>query len=52
MNAEDISKTTFITPMKTYSNTKMPFSLKNMGATFQRVVKKVYSKQIEKNIKF
>jgi hypothetical protein len=32
---EDREKTTFITPWETYAYARMPFSLKNAGATFQ-----------------
>jgi hypothetical protein len=33
---EDREKTTFITPWETYAYARMPFGLKNVGATFQR----------------
>ena len=35
---EDQHKTTFICPWGTFSYRKMPFSLKNVGATFQRAM--------------
>jgi hypothetical protein len=33
---EDMPKMTFITPWEAYSYAQIPFSLKNVGATFQR----------------
>jgi hypothetical protein len=35
---EDQHKTAFICPWGTFSYRKMPFGLKNVGATFQRAV--------------
>ena len=37
MALEDMEKTSFITPWGTYCYKVMPFSLKNAGATYQRV---------------
>jgi hypothetical protein len=45
---EDIEKTTFITPWETYAYARMPFGLKNVGATFQRTVDHVFKGLIGK----
>jgi hypothetical protein len=40
---EDREKTSFITPWETYAYAKMPFGLKNDGATFQRSMDHAFS---------
>lgn len=50
MNRNDIPKIAFITPKGTYAYIKMPFDLKNAWVTFQRIVNKVFTKQIWGNI--
>ena len=43
-------KTAFITSQGIYYYKVMPFGLKNAGATYQRLVNKMFSKQIGKNM--
>ncbi|XP_072074037.1 uncharacterized protein [Arachis hypogaea] len=42
MHRSDEEKTAFITPDGTYCYTVMPFGLKNAGATYQRLVNKIF----------
>nr|GEU99088.1 reverse transcriptase domain-containing protein [Tanacetum cinerariifolium] len=46
----DEEKTTFHTGQRVYCYTKMPFCLKNAGATYQRLVDKAFDSQIGRNI--
>ena len=50
MKKEDYEKTVFITSQGLYCYKVMPFGLKNAGATYQRLVNQMFSKQIGKNI--
>ncbi|GKD66984.1 reverse transcriptase domain-containing protein [Tanacetum coccineum] len=50
MAKEDEEKTAFITSQGTFCYMKMPFSLRDAGATYQRLVDKVFHKQIGKNL--
>nr|GEW74227.1 reverse transcriptase domain-containing protein [Tanacetum cinerariifolium] len=46
----DEEKTTFHTRQGMYCYTKMPFGLKNTGATYQRLMDKAFDSQIGRNI--
>ena len=46
MNEEDQEKIAFVTSQRLYCYRVMPFGLKNTGATYQRLVNQMFSKQI------
>ena len=46
MDPSDQEKTSFVTGQGTYCYRVMPFRLKNAGATYQRLVNKMFQKQI------
>ena len=50
MAREDEDKTSFITDQGTYCYKVMPFGLKNVGATYQRLVNSVFKEQIGRNV--
>ena len=50
MAEEDQKKTAFITNQGLYCYRVMPFGLKNAGATHQRLVNQMFSKQIGRNV--
>ncbi|GJT59399.1 reverse transcriptase domain-containing protein [Tanacetum coccineum] len=51
MAKEDEDKTAFITSQGIFCYTKMPFRLRNAGATYQHLVDKAFHKQIGRNLK-
>jgi hypothetical protein len=50
MASEDMEKTTFITPWGTFYYKVIPFSLKNVGATYQRAMVTLFHDMIHKEI--
>jgi len=46
VHPDDQKKTTFTTPWGTFMYIKMPFGLKNLGATFQREMDITFAKEI------
>ena len=46
----DQEKTSFVTPIGNYHYKVMPFSLKNVGSTYQRMMTKMFESQMGKNI--
>ncbi|XP_027063199.2 uncharacterized protein [Coffea arabica] len=50
MNEEDQEKTAFYTDRGTYCYTTMPFGLKNAGATYQRLINRLFKNQIGRNV--
>ncbi|XP_072058156.1 uncharacterized protein [Arachis hypogaea] len=50
MHSSDQNKTAFITDLGNYCYKVMPFGLKNAGATYQRLMDRMFAKQIGRNI--
>ena len=50
MDEEDQEKTSFVTSQGLYCYKVMPFGLKNIGATYQRLVNRMFSHQIGRNV--
>ncbi|CAL8087225.1 unnamed protein product [Prunus armeniaca] len=50
MHEDDKAKTSFIIERRTYCYKVMPFGLKNAGATYQRLVNKIFKEQIGKTV--
>ena len=46
MDPDDQEKTSFVTGQGTYCYRVMPFGIKNTGATYQRLVNRIFQKQI------
>ncbi|CAA0805907.1 Unknown protein, partial [Striga hermonthica] len=47
---EDRKRVSFVTSRETYCYVVMPFGLKNAGATYQRLVEKIFKKQLGRNM--
>jgi len=47
---KDQEKTSFITPTGNFYYKVMPFGLKNAGSTYQRIVTKMFKKQLDRNV--
>ena len=50
IDEEDQEKTSFVTSQGLYCYKVMPFGLKNVGATYQRLVNRMFSHQIGRNV--
>ncbi|CAN1836301.1 Transposon Ty3-G Gag-Pol polyprotein [Linum perenne] len=50
LSKQDQEKTAFMTPTANYCYRVMPFGLKNAGATYQRMIDKVFVKQLGRNL--
>ena len=50
MNEEDQEKTSFVTSQGLFCYKVMPFRLKNAGATYQRLMNKMFAYQIRRNV--
>ena len=50
MHPDDKEKTSFILKRDTYYYKRIPFGLKNVGATFQRLTKKIFFSMLGKTI--
>ena len=49
--SDDQEKTAFVTPIGNYHYKVMPFDLKNVGSTYQRMLTRMFESQLGKNIK-
>ena len=49
--ADDQEKTAFVTPIENYHYKVMPFGLKNVGSTYQRMMTRMFELQMGKSIK-
>ena len=48
---DDQEKRAFVTPIENYHYKVIPFGLKNVGSTYQRMMTKMFESQLGKNIK-
>ena len=48
---DDQERTVFVTPIGNYHYKMMPFSLKNAGSTYQRMITRMFESQLGKSIK-
>ena len=50
MNEDDQERTSFVTSQGLFCYKVMPFGLKNAGVTYQRLMNKIFTHQIGRNI--
>ena len=50
MNEEDQERTSFVTSQGLFCYKVMPFGLKNIRATYQRLMNKMFTHQIGRNV--
>ena len=50
MDEADQEKTSFVTSQGLFCYKVMPFGLKNAGATYQRLMNKMFARQIGRNV--
>ena len=50
MDEADQEKTSFVTSQDLFCYKVMPFGLKNMDATYQRLMNKMFANQIRRNV--
>ena len=50
MHEDDQEKTSFVTSQGLFCYRVMPFSLKNVGATYQRLMNRMFAPKIERNV--
>ena len=51
MDEADQEKTSFVISQGIFCYKVMPFGLKNTGATYQRLMNKMFARQIRRNVK-